>query len=178
MAAHAYFMGAVDDQRDDCRLQPNREATKDDLARIGVEMTTIEMNPEWGAQLDKLSNAYDMHSRDEIHISRTRLPDFDAKLKTFFDEHLHRDAEVRFIKDGAGFFDVRSAKDEWIRIPVKRGDFVYLPAGIYHRFTTDRNEYVVAIRLFHASPKWEAFARWKDGDFLEERKSYLESVKT
>ncbi|VDP33707.1 unnamed protein product [Heligmosomoides polygyrus] len=79
----------------------------------------IEMNPEWGAQLDKLSNAYDMHSRDEIHISRTRLPDFDAKV-------YQRRGRLRI-------------NDEWIRIPVKRGDFVYLPAGIYHRFTTDRN---------------------------------------
>lgn len=57
MAAHAYFMGTVDDQRDDCRLQPNREATKDDLARIGVEMTTVISYAAYVASLPSSSLA-------------------------------------------------------------------------------------------------------------------------
>ncbi|PIO76535.1 ARD/ARD' family protein [Teladorsagia circumcincta] len=143
------------------------------------------MEAGWEEHLDKLAEMYEMKNRDEIHISRATMPDFDAKvclvylgakLKMFFEEHLHRDAEVRFIKAGTGFFDVRSAEDEWIRIPVKSGDFVYLPAGIYHRFTTDRKEDLTAIRLFKMAPKWEAFNRCMDGDSLEKRKDYLKVI--
>ncbi|EYC20570.1 hypothetical protein Y032_0021g282 [Ancylostoma ceylanicum] len=176
MASRAYFMGPVHDQRDDCRLVPNRDATSIDLADIGVEISSISMNPEWEDHLDNLVSVYDMNHRDEIHISRASMPDFDDKMKMFFEEHLHRDPEIRFIKSGTGFFDVRSISDEWIRIPVKRGDFVYLPAGIYHRFTTDWDENVVAIRLFRSSPKWEAFPRCKSGDTVTERATYLRSI--
>ncbi|KJH41050.1 ARD/ARD' family protein [Dictyocaulus viviparus] len=139
MSSGSYFMGAVRDPRDECRLMPNRNATRDNLAEIRVQMLSVDMNSTWEEQLNNLINAYHMHHRDEIEINRDSLPDFDEKMKIFFEEHLHRDPEVRFVKSGSGFFDVRSIQDEWIRIPVKRGDFVFLPAGIYHRFTTDWN---------------------------------------
>ena len=59
------------------------------------------------------------------------------KLKIFFAEHLHADDEIRLILDGSGFFDIRDDKDEWVRIMVSKGDLITLPAGSYHRFTTD-----------------------------------------
>ncbi|VDL66084.1 unnamed protein product [Nippostrongylus brasiliensis] len=146
MSLGAYFMGPVVDQREHCRLTPNREATSADLAKIGVETEKIDMTADWESQLDKLAATFDMHSRDEIHISRETMPDFDKK-------------------------------DDWIRIPVQCGDFLFLPAGIYHRFTTDKNDDITAVRLFRSSPRWEALPRSSETESLEERKEFVELVK-
>ena len=61
------------------------------------------------------------------------------QLKIFYTEHLHDDDEIRFILDGSGYFDIRDLDDNWIRLWTRKGDMIVIPAGSYHRFSTDEN---------------------------------------
>lgn len=88
--------------------------------------------------VDDLARQRGYKNRDTVTISPRSLgAAYDAKVRSFFHEHLHEDEEIRYIVDGAGYFDVRAHHDAWLRVRLEKHDLMILPAGIYHRFTTD-----------------------------------------
>lgn len=111
-----------------------RAVTESELAHLGVLYYNLPIE----ASVDDLAKERSYKNRDVITVSPAKMGDiYEEKVKSFFHEHLHEDEEIRYIRDGAGYFDVRSEGDEWVRIRLEKDDLIILPAGIYHRFTTD-----------------------------------------
>ena len=98
-------------------------------------------DPASPAGVDALAARRHYSHRDQITVAPDAMgAAYEDKITMFFHEHMHEDEEIRYIRDGAGYFDVREDGDsKWIRIRLEEGDLLILPAGIYHRFTVDEN---------------------------------------
>uniref|UniRef100_A0A914H990 Acireductone dioxygenase n=1 Tax=Globodera rostochiensis TaxID=31243 RepID=A0A914H990_GLORO len=163
----------IDDSRDECHRSPPVFISLDELMETGVEYFHVPLSNELNG-LAEISKSRGYSYRDEIVISAERLPNYGECIRRFFDEHLHKDEEIRYIRAGRGYFDVRSKDDQWIRILSEPGDLLVLPAGIYHRFSVTKENYVEAIRLFRGEPLWTPFNRSDSAvEEMEVRKNYL-----
>ncbi|KAI5806920.1 1,2-dihydroxy-3-keto-5-methylthiopentene dioxygenase [Geopyxis carbonaria] len=152
-----------------------RALTAADLTALGV----LSYHLPAQADVDALALSRQYKNRDVITVSPAAMGSiYEDKVKTFFAEHLHEDEEIRYILDGAGYFDVRGAgpEERWVRVRLEKGDLIILPAGIYHRFTTDEENYVQAMRLFKDEPKWTALNRDKELEANPARREYVESI--
>lgn len=149
-----------DDQRLPHHLDPPQFVSMDDLKQVGVLYWNFDPNNyERDQEYNDLKTNRGYSYQDKIEVSPKTLDNYDTKIKAFYDEHIHTDEEIRFVLDGSGYFDVRDLEDKWIRIEVSGGDLIVLPAGIYHRFTLDTNDYIKALRLFVGEPVWTPHSR-------------------
>nr|POE76224.1 1,2-dihydroxy-3-keto-5-methylthiopentene dioxygenase [Quercus suber] len=167
----AYYF---DNQPGDQRLphDSGRPVTPTQLSTLGILHYEL---PDDLARVDAIAAERSYKNRDEIEISPATLPGYEEKVKNFFHEHLHEDEEIRYILAGGGFFDVRQKDDAWVRIRLERGDLMIMPAGIYHRFTTDEQNYTKALRLFKEDPKWTPLKRGEETDANPFRRDYLKA---
>ncbi|THY33958.1 1,2-dihydroxy-3-keto-5-methylthiopentene dioxygenase [Aureobasidium pullulans] len=186
--------GILGDQR--LPHDSGRPVTPSDLSKLGIICHNFPSLDD----VNELASSRNYKNRDEVTISPTTLPNYEEKVKVFFHEHLHEDEEIRYILDGAGYFDVRSEGDDWIRLRLEKGDLAIMPAGIYHRFTVDDKnvstlqkenaevedewdsnadeetiQYTKAMRLFKDEPKWTPLQRGAETDENNFRKEYLKS---
>ncbi|KAH3709198.1 acireductone dioxygenase-like [Dreissena polymorpha] len=165
------------DQREPHQQNPPRPVSLEHLANLGVLYFKIDTdNYATDETLRKVREERGYTYEDLITISREKLPNYDEKLKIFFMEHLHDDEEIRLCVDGSGYFDVRDSKDCWIRIALVKGDMIILPAGIYHRFTLDTNNYIEVRRYFVGDPVWTPVNR--PADEHRARTQYLATLES
>lgn len=168
-----YCDDAAGDPRRPHRAQPSRPVGLEQLRGLGILHWKLDADKyENDLELEKIRRERNYSWMDIITVCKEKLPNYEEKIKTFYEEHLHLDEEIRYVLDGSGYFDVRDDQDRWIRIWVEKGDLIVLPAGIYHRFTVDEQNYIKAMRLFVGQPVWIAHKR--PADHLEARKQYLE----
>ncbi|XP_059376881.1 acireductone dioxygenase [Carassius carassius] len=170
-----YMDESSEEQKLPHRLKPNQPVTLTQLEQIGVYYWKLNAdNYENDPELQKIREEKGYSYMDIITIHPDKLPDYENKVKMFYEEHLHLDDEIRYILDGSSYFDVRGKDDRWIRIAVSKGDLITLPAGIYHRFTVDESNYAKAMRLFVGEPVWKAYNR--PADDFDIRKTYVNSL--
>ncbi|EIE26677.1 aci-reductone dioxygenase [Coccomyxa subellipsoidea C-169] len=155
-----YMDESTEDQRLPHRLEPNETVSLEHLQKLGVVYWKVD--GEEDPKLQAIRDARGYSYKDVITVSPDKLPNYEAKIKSFFEEHIHSDEEIRFVLDGSGYFDVRDFDERWIRIDCRKGDMIVLPEGIYHRFTLDINNYIKAMRLFVGEPVWTPINRPAD----------------
>ncbi|CAM6087002.1 unnamed protein product [Calypogeia fissa] len=169
-----YMDDSTEDQRLPHRLNPNEPVSAKTLTDLGVAQWMLDADKfENDPELEQIRKDRNYNYQDIINVSRDKLPNYEQKIKSFFEEHIHTDEEIRYVLDGSGYFDVRDAEERWIRIWTKKGDMIVLPAGIYHRFTLDEGNYIKAMRLFIGEPVWTPFNRPQDDHPI--RQKYVNS---
>lgn len=184
MASHAsapplqawYMDDSAEDQRLPHHLHPRQFVSLKQLQELGVLHWVLNAdNYETDPELQKIRDERGYSYNDIIDVAPNRLPNYMDKLKSFYEEHIHTDEEIRYCIDGSGYFDVRDLDDRWIRIWTKKGDMIVLPAGMYHRFTLDEDNYIKAMRLFVGEPIWTPYNRPQDEHPI--RKDYVSHFK-
>ncbi|KAL5014082.1 hypothetical protein ScPMuIL_008352 [Solemya velum] len=173
-----WFMDGTDaDQHLPHQTDPPKYMELADLEKYGILYWKLDAdNYEAEGKLKEIRERRNYDYGDEIECSREKLPDYDETMRIFFTEHIHEDEEIRFVTDGSGYFDFRDPDDRWVRMEVVKGDLIILPAGIYHRFTLDTNNYLKALRFFTEVPVWTPYNR--PADDHPSRKKYVEWLST
>ncbi|XP_046384390.1 1,2-dihydroxy-3-keto-5-methylthiopentene dioxygenase isoform X2 [Ischnura elegans] len=143
----------MDNDSGDQRLEHHRSppvfVSLDDLSKTaGVEYFKVNLE-SLDTELEDIKRKRGYSYEDEINISRDHLPNYEEKLKIFFQEHLHTDEEIRLVLEGSGYFDVRDHEENW--------------------------NFIRAKRYFVGEPVWTPHNR--PCDEMECRKNYLESMK-
>ncbi|KAF8301439.1 Acireductone dioxygenase [Clavulina sp. PMI_390] len=165
------------DQRLAHAYQPNQPVSVDELRRLGILYWYIPTSG-WEPQIDLIARQRGYKNRDRLNAAKESLgASYETMLRMFFNEHLHEDEEIRYVIGGSAYFDVRDFKsDKWIRIKVEPNDLIVLPAGLYHRFTLDKNNAVDLIRLFKEEPKWMPHNRSPETETNPFRVNYIREI--
>ncbi|KAI2492182.1 1-2-dihydroxy-3-keto-5-methylthiopentene dioxygenase [Fragilaria crotonensis] len=164
---------SMEDQFVPNKLEPNISVSVEELKDIGIcywkmdaesykypiHSVPWDPNDATDPRLQQLRDDRGYSYADIITVHPDHLPDFDLKVKAFFEEHIHDAEEIRYVLGGSGYFDVRDLQDRWVRIHVTKGDLITLPEGIYHRFTCDSDRVIHIMRLFVGLPIWTPFNR-------------------
>lgn len=117
-----------------------------------------------GLFAEKLKEKADIEgyrSADVVAI-RPGAPGVADALAKFDRVHFHDDDEVRAIVGGTGVFGFVGDDGRLFLLQMMAGEYVSLPAGIWHWFYCLPDCNVTAIRLFRDNPSWVAHYRNTD----------------
>ncbi|XP_020406422.2 1,2-dihydroxy-3-keto-5-methylthiopentene dioxygenase 4 [Zea mays] len=151
---------------------PNSQNNTEDVGVLNWHLDPKKSESE--EELAKIRRDRGYSYMDLIEICPDKLENYEEKVRNFFREHMHADEEIRYCLEGSGYFDVRDKDDKWIRIRIREGDMIIVPAGIYHRFTLDSAKYTKLMRLFIGEPVWTPLNRPQEDH--PARQEYVKNV--
>jgi 1,2-dihydroxy-3-keto-5-methylthiopentene dioxygenase len=112
----------------------------------------------YAPELARLAAAKGYCDADVIRLT-PETANLEALLARFDKDHYHTDDEVRFIRDGEGVFGLAMSDGERFEILVGAGDYISLPARIWHWFTLTPARRITALRLFKDKGGWTPYYR-------------------
>lgn len=125
-----------------------------ELAKVGVVHERMAVDPvAYQPTLDSLKRERHYVEQDIVELAPD-TPELPAICAKFSAEHLHTDDEVRYVLEGEGIFDIRSADDRWMRVVVEAGDLLVVPAHLHHRFLLTDKQHIRCVRLFKDKSGW------------------------
>lgn len=88
----------------------------------------------------------------------------DDKLAKFDRVHYHDDDEVRAIAGGRGVFGFVEESGRQFLLEIEAGEYISVPAGMWHWFYVFQERHVTAIRLFRDPEGWVPHYRFPEPD--------------
>lgn len=144
------------------------------LYAMGIKLFYVPIVDKSGS-LQEICKELGYDYSDNVIVSKKVTHDYDEQVEQIAKEHMHLEDEARYVKDGHGFYDVRNLDDKWVRIVAEPGDLIVIPAGCYHRFMPDEQDYVSATRFFKNSPLWKPYYRCDIEEIARVRQEYVKS---
>ncbi|EYF00926.1 1,2-dihydroxy-3-keto-5-methylthiopentene dioxygenase [Chondromyces apiculatus] len=116
------------------RLSAGREigCSEADLRAEGIACDSFEV-AQIAAATQHAQSTRGWSEADRVRRSASR-PQDEVEIVREADEHCHLEEEVRLFVEGEGLYDIRGRDEQWIRVFVRAGDLVVVPARRYHRF--------------------------------------------
>lgn len=95
----------------------------------------------------------------DIVVLNPQTPKINELLRKFDKEHYHTDNEVRYIFGGVGVFGFVGKNDLRFTVEVVAGDFISIPAYIWHWFNLTDAKNIKALRFFQDMSGWVPYYR-------------------
>ena len=138
---------------------PSHAIAADTLAKQGILSWAVPADEKARANtIEKIKREHGYVDQDFIALLPD-TPNLETISAKFDKEHYHTEDEVRFVVEGEGIFDVRDSSDRWIRIEVKEGDIILIPAKTHHRFMLTDAKRIRCMRLFVNHDGWAPLYR-------------------
>lgn len=100
------------------------------------------------------AKADDGYASADVVAIRPDAPGLADALARFDRLHFHDDDEVRAIVAGRGIFGFFDDDGRQFLLTVEAGDYIAVPAGVWHWFYCDDARFVTALRLFRDAEGW------------------------
>lgn len=122
--------------------------------RIHGDASQEEILAAYEPEVEALKQRGGYITADVVNVTPD-VPNLQAMLDKFNQEHRHAEDEVRFIVKGSGIFYIHPETEAPLfSIEVVAGDLINVPAGTKHWFDLCADRTIRAIRLFREKAGW------------------------